>query len=169
MKALSCAAALAAALGLACEDVSHRDIGDEINILVRRNDALVPPAIERLAKYRRAAIPQIETALHTSAPTGRLHLVTALDRIGDAEAVPILRHLAVYDISADVREATEALLRRWSMEGEGERADRARAALREVARKRAAGLGPLVFGDGGIPGVPSTIGAPPPVGGGPKP
>ncbi len=39
-------------LGLAaaaCEEVIHRDIGDEINILIRRNDQLVPPATERLA------------------------------------------------------------------------------------------------------------------------
>jgi hypothetical protein len=160
---------LLSALALACEDVSHRDIGDEINILVRRNDALVPPATERLAKYRRAALPQIETALHTAAPSGRVHLVTALERIGDAEAIPVLRHLAVFDTSAEVRDATESLLRRWSSEGAGPRAEQARTALGEVARKRAAGLGPLVFGDGGIPGVPSTIGAPPPVGAGPKP
>ena len=35
------ALALAPALGLgaACEDTSHGDIGDEINILVRRGDA----------------------------------------------------------------------------------------------------------------------------------
>ena len=42
---------------------------------MRRNDQLVPPATERLAAYKRAAIPQIETSLHTSAPTGRLHLI----------------------------------------------------------------------------------------------
>ena len=36
-----------------CEEVSHRDIGDEINILVRRDDALVGPATDRLARYRR--------------------------------------------------------------------------------------------------------------------
>ena len=60
----------AAALALGgCDDSSHRDIQDEINILTRRNDALVPPATERLARYRRAAIPLIETALHTAAPT----------------------------------------------------------------------------------------------------
>ena len=53
-----------------CEEVSHRDIGDEINILVRRNDALVGPATDRLASYRRSAIPQIETAMHTAAPAG---------------------------------------------------------------------------------------------------
>jgi hypothetical protein len=38
-----------------------------------------------------------------------------------------------------------------------------------VARKRAAGLGPLLFGDAGMPGVPTTIGAPGPLGGEAKP
>jgi len=148
----------------ACEETNHRDIGDEINILIRRNDQLVPPATERLAKYRRAAIPQIETAMHTSAPSGRLHLIAALDKIGDGEAVPVLRHIAIFDITAEVREAAEKLLSRWAAAPDDKaRATRAQAALAEIARKRAAGIGPLQFGDGGMPGVPSTVGAPEPV------
>jgi hypothetical protein len=162
------ALALAASLLGACDDASHTDIGDEINILVRRNDPLVPPATERLAAYKRAAIPQIETSFHTAAPSGRLHLIAALDRIGDGEAVPILRHAAMFDITADVRAAAEGVLTRWAA-GQGARADRARAALAEIARKRAAGEGPLLYGDGGLPGVPSTVGAPDLVGAGPKP
>ena len=157
--------ALAASPGLgACDDVSHQDIGDEINILVRRDDQLVPPATERLAAYKRRAIPQIETALHTSAPTGRLHLVAALARIGDEEATPVLRHVAVYDITPEVRQAAEAALARWASGPSGALATRARATLAEVARRRAAGEGPLLFGDAGIPGAPSTVGAPEPVG-----
>ena len=148
-----------------CEEVSHRDIGDEINILVRRDDQLVGPAIDRLARYRRFAIPQIETAMHTAAPAGRHHLIAALEKIGDGEAVPILRHLAVFDITADVRGAAENLLSRWAAETDGKaRAARAQGALAEIARKRAAGIGPLMFGANGMPGVPSTIGAPEPVG-----
>ena len=53
-----------------CDDSYHRDIQDEINILTRRNDALVPPATDRLARYGRVAIPQIETAIHTAARWG---------------------------------------------------------------------------------------------------
>jgi len=148
----------------ACEETNHRDIGDEINILIRRDDQLVDPAIDRLARYRRAAIPQIETAMHTSAPPGRLHLITALERIGDGDAVPVLRHIAVFDITADVRTAAERLLSKWASSGDDKpRATRAQAALAEIARKRAAGIGPLQFGDGGMPGVPSTVGAPEPV------
>jgi hypothetical protein len=165
--ALVAAAAAGAAPG--CEDGSHRDIGVEINILTRRNDALVPPATERLARYGRLAVPQIETALHTAAPTGRLHLVAAIDRIGDEEAIPVLRHVAVYDVSADVRQACADVLARWSAAPAAgapaalrRRAERARAAEAEIARKRAAGEGPMVA-DGGLPGVP-TVGAPEPVG-----
>ena len=151
-----------------CDDVSHTDIGDEINILVRRDDELVPPATERLAKYQRLAIPQIETALHTSAPTGRLHLIAALDRIGDDEAVPVLRHVALFDVGADVRAAAGDVLARWTSGPPAERARRATAAVAAIARRRAAGEGPLIYGGGGLPGVPSTVGAPAPVGvGGP--
>ena len=154
-------------LGLAspaCEDHSHSDIGDEINILIRRNDQLVPPAMDRLAAYKREAIPQIETALHTAAPAGRLHLVTVMERIGDADAIPILRHVALFDITPELRSAAEATLTRWAAGGDHARAVRAREALAEIARRRAAGEGPLLYGDGGLPGVPSTVGAPDPVG-----
>jgi hypothetical protein len=158
---------LAPSLG-ACDDVSHQDMGDEINILVRRDDQLVPPATERLAAYKRRAIPQIETALHTAAPTGRLHLVAALDRIGDEEAAPVLRHVAVYDITPEIRQAAEGVLSRWAGGPAGARASRARATLAEIARRRAAGEGPLLFGDAGVPGAPSTVGAPEPVGAPPR-
>ena len=150
---------------VACEEVSHRDIGDEINILVRRDDALVGPAIDRLARYRRSAIPQIETAMHTASPAGRHHLIATLEKIGDGEAIPILRHFAVFDITPDVRGAAEDLLSRWAAATDDKgRATRAQGALAEIARKRAAGIGPLIFGANGIPGLPSTIGAPEPVG-----
>jgi hypothetical protein len=165
--ALTVSMVLATWDSIACEDVSHGDISDEINILVRRDDALVPPATERLAVYQRKAVPQIETAIHTAAPAGRLHLVAALDRIGDVEAVPILRHVAIFDTSAEVRAAAESILRRWAAASPAARPSRAAAALAEIARKRAAGEGPLLFGAAGLPGAPSTVGAPEPVGAGP--
>ena len=160
----ACAALAVVVLATAaCEDVSHRAIGADISVLVRRNDVLVAPATERLVGHGRGAIPQIETAIHTAAPNGRLNLVAALDRIGDDEAVPVLRQVAVYDVNPEVRTAAEAVLTRWAGEAGG-RGDRARSGLAAVGRKRAAGLGPLLFGDGGMPGVPTTIGAPGPVG-----
>jgi hypothetical protein len=152
---------------LACEDVSHADIADEINILVRRDDDLVPPATERLAVYKLRAIPQIETAIHTAAPSGRLHLVAALDRIGDDASTPILRHVALFDTSADVRASAEGILTRWAAGPPPARASRAAAALAEIARKRAVGEGPLLYGAAGLPGAPSTVGAPEPLSAGP--
>ena len=151
-----------------CEERSHRDIQDEINILTKRNDALVPPATGRLARYGRLAIPQVETALHTASPTGRLHLIAALERIGDHEVIPVLRHFAIYDVRPEVRQACADLLARWAAApptataAERLRAERARGAEVEIARKRAAGESPLIF-DGGTPGAP-TVGAPEPVG-----
>jgi hypothetical protein len=66
-----------------------------------------------------------------------------------------------------VRAAAESVLARWAT-GNDARGARAREAISEIARKRAAGEGPLLFGDGGIPGAPSTVGAPDPVGSGPS-
>jgi hypothetical protein len=59
-------------------------------------------------------------------------------------------------------------LKRWAGGEGGARAERARAALTELARRRAAGEGPLLFGDAGVPGAPATVGAPEPVGARPK-
>jgi len=97
-----------------------------------------------------------------------VHLIAALARIGDAEAVPILRHAALYDVNADVRAAAEGVLTRWAA-GKDARGDRSRAGLAELSRRRAAGEGPLLYGDGGLPGVPSTVVAPDPIGAGPTP
>jgi hypothetical protein len=57
------------------------------------------------------------------------------------------------------------VLSRWAADaGNRARSARAAALLSEIARRRAAGEGPLLYGDGGLPGVPSTVGAPDPVG-----
>jgi len=137
--------ALALAAG-ACEDRSYRDIGAEINLLTERSDALVAPAIRRLASFRRRALPQIETALHTASATGKVNLVHALEAIGDPEAAPILRHFAVYDPDPTVRAACEELLGRWAAAG-GALGAAARQALARVADKRAHGEAPVVLGD----------------------
>lgn len=123
----------------ACEDRSYRDMGMEIRILTQRSDALVSPAIARLARFGRRALPQIETALHTASTTGKLHLIRALDTIADAEAAPVLRHMAIYEPAAEVREASETLLKKWATAG----IDSAHRALARVAEKRAAGEGPV--------------------------
>ena len=133
---------LAAALALGgCEDQSYRDIGGEIGILTSRSDRLIEPATERLCGYGRHAIPQIETALHTASETGRRNLLGALHAIGDAEAIPILRHFSVYDGSPIVRAEAETILGGWAGHG-SPRAEAASAALKRIAELRAMGEGP---------------------------
>jgi HEAT repeat protein len=121
----------------ACEDTAYRDVGAEIKLLTTRTDALVAPAIQRLAKYRKRAVPQIEIALHTASTAGKVNLVHALEAIREPESVAILRHFAVYDPDAEVRSACEELLRKW----------KAAAALARVQELRAKGEGPVVLGE----------------------
>jgi HEAT repeat protein len=123
-------------LAAACEDRSYRDIGAEINVLTTRTDALVPPAVRRLAGYKRRALPQIEIALHTASPAGKVNLVRAIEAIGDREGVPILRHFAVYDPDVAVRSSCEEVLVKWQ----------AGAALARIKELRAKGEGPVVLG-----------------------
>jgi HEAT repeat protein len=127
---------LTAALLTGCEDRSYRDIGAEINVLTSRTDALVPPAIRRLATYKRRALPQIEIALHTASPAGKVNLVRAIQAVGDPEGVAILRHFAVYDPDPAVRTTCEEVLEKWQ----------AKAALDRIRELRAKGEGPVVLG-----------------------
>jgi len=90
-----------------CDDRSYRDIGASIDVLAKRSDELPGPAIERLQKIGRRAVPQIETAMHTASPRGKVNLVSALAAIGEPESTAILQHFAVYDKSPEVRAACE--------------------------------------------------------------
>lgn len=129
----------------ACEDTSYRDIGAEINVLTQRTDALVPPAIRRLAKWRRRAVPQIEIALHTASPAGKVNLVHALEAIGEPESAAILGHFAVYDPDPEVRTACDELLAKWTA-NPAPLGDAARAMQARVTEKRAHGEAPVVLG-----------------------
>jgi HEAT repeat protein len=119
-----------------CEDTSYRDVGSEIKLLTTRTDALVVPAIQRLAQYRKRAVPQIEIALHTASAAGKVNLVHALEAIGEPESVAILQHFAVYDPDVEVRRSCEEVLGKWKAE----------AALARVKELRAKGEGPVVLG-----------------------
>jgi hypothetical protein len=69
----------------------------------------------------------------TASPAGRKNLILALRRIGDVEAVPLLRQVALYDVAADVRREAGWTLRQWAAGPAGEeRADKARAAVRAL-------------------------------------
>jgi HEAT repeat protein len=146
------APALLAVLAAACEDTSYRDIGAEITVLTQRTDALVPPARHRLAAFGRQAILQIEIALHTASPAGKVNLLGALGEIADPEAAPILAHFAVYDAEPPVRAACEEILARWARRGDAAGLSAAAGrALTRVADKRSRGEGPVVRAEPGRP------------------
>ncbi len=122
----------------ACDDLSYREIGAAINVLTQDQEEPHARAIGRLRKFGRRAIPQIETAMHTTSPEGKINLVAALAAIGDPDATAILQHFATYDASPEVRSACEDLLKRWAA-GNDRRSQPAQQALARVYEKRALG------------------------------
>jgi hypothetical protein len=132
------AVALVVTLASGCDDKSYRDIGAAIDVLTKKNDNLPGPAIARLAKIGRRAVPQIETALHTAPPRGKVNLVAALAAIGEPESAAILQHFAVYDKSPEVRSACEDLLSQWAAASDSRTAS-AKQALARVQDKRRLG------------------------------
>jgi HEAT repeat protein len=128
---------VAALVAAACSDADD-DIRANVTILVNHEGALATAAAEHLVRYGRRAIPTIEAAMHTASGPGRKNLIMALRKIGDAEAVPLLGHIAVYDPSPDVQREAVWTLKQWADDGRyADRAARAREALRnaEEARK----------------------------------
>jgi len=128
------------AAGGACTRTEQResDIQDEVAIIAGRDDVLVDHAIQRLRRYGHAALPPIEAALPKASPTGRLNLVMALRRLGDPEAIPLLKHLALRNEVDVVRLEAEVTLRTWAR-GADQRAARARAAVRQIEERQGRG------------------------------
>ncbi len=123
---------------VACDDRSYREIGANIDVLTEKRDDLPGPAIARLAKIGRRAVPQIETALHTTSARGKVNLVAALAAIGEPESAAILQHFAVYDKYPEVRSACEDLLAQWAAGG-GSRSGPAKLAIARIEEKRRLG------------------------------
>jgi HEAT repeat protein len=123
------------ALACACGDHTESEARANVTLLLNQEGSEAHAASERLAKLGARAIPTIEAAMHTASPSGRKNLILALRKIGDAEAVPLLRHIAIYDKEHDVRREAEWTLKQWAA-GEGARAEKSRAALRTIAEAR---------------------------------
>ncbi len=128
-----------------CDDRSARDIHADVHVVSTREDGLATAAMERLAARGSAALVHIETGMHTAPDSARLRLVSLMGRIGDANAIPILRHFAVFDVNAEVRTACDDTLARWAKES-GPRGVRSREAIALARQKRAEGHGPIVRG-----------------------
>jgi hypothetical protein len=121
----------------ACSDTVDNDIRAAVTLVANNEGAAEVAAEERLERHGRRAIPTIEAALHTAGVPGRKNLIATLRRIGDEEAVPLLRHVALYDGAPDVRREALWTLKQWG-QGGGSRADKARAAVRSVEEQQRA-------------------------------
>jgi hypothetical protein len=114
----------------ACNEADD-DIRANVTLLCNHEGALATAAADHLARYGRRAIPTIEAAMHTASATGKKNLILALRKIGDAEAVPLLGHIAQFEPNADVRREAEWTLRQWAADDKAkERAVRAKQAVR---------------------------------------
>jgi hypothetical protein len=121
----------------ACSSASDDDrIRVEVQQLTLARGEAASQGADRLAKAGRRAIPAIEAALHTADAPGRKNLILALRRIGDVEAVPLLQHIATWDAESDVRREATWTLKGWAT-GDGERAVKAREALRKLDESHA--------------------------------
>ncbi len=134
---------LCVALG-ACEGDVHKQIHGHIYVVVNRDDALVAPAVQSLVARQTQILPQVETALHTARPVGRLRLLEVLSRVRHTETVPLLRHFALFDADPRVRTLAESTLKTWQASEASPLATAADVSLRWLGAKRALGLGPLV-------------------------
>jgi hypothetical protein len=119
-------------------ELREREIRDEVEIIAAREGALAERSMEELRRYGRDAIPQIESALPKASQTGQLNLVMALRRLGDPEAIPLLRHLVLRNETEAVRIEAEVTLRSWA-KGADPRAEKARAALRSIEEAQGRG------------------------------
>ncbi|HZS37714.1 MAG TPA: HEAT repeat domain-containing protein [Polyangia bacterium] len=126
----------AAAVSLAgCSDRTDDEIRANVTLLINQEGQPAQTAADRLAGFGARAIPTIEAAMHTASPAGRKNLIAVLRKIGDAEAVPLLGHIAAFDASPDVRREAEWTLKQWAASG-GARGDKAKAALRSLDEQR---------------------------------
>ena len=121
------------AAGPACTSATADDdrIRVEVQQLALAQGEAANAGAQRLARFGRRAIPNIEASLHTADVPGRKNLVMALRRIGDVEAVPLLLHLAAYDAAPDVQREASWTLKGWA-QGTDARAEKAREALRQL-------------------------------------
>jgi hypothetical protein len=120
-----------------CGDRDEADIRADVTLLSNHEGAIAATATEHIARIGKRAIPTIEAALHTASPPGKKNLVAALRKIGDVEAIPLLRHIATFEPNDEVRREADWTLKQWAGEtGNQARAAAARAAVRAVEEAR---------------------------------
>jgi HEAT repeat protein len=98
------AIALVVAAAAAC-DQGDRAIERDVALATGALEPAAAAAADRLVRHGRRAIAILETGLYTAEPPGRVRVVQTLVRIGDPDAVPILRLVAERDPDPGVRRA----------------------------------------------------------------
>jgi len=132
VRTLTLLALLSAPLGC---DRTDEQIRAAVTLAISHEGAQAQAAVDKLAQHGKRALPTIEAAMHTASPAGKKTLIGALRKIGDVEAVPLLRHVALHDPGADVRREAEWTLKQWAG-GNDARAEEAKRALREIDEHR---------------------------------
>lgn len=82
-----------------------------VKSLVAAPETKVPGELRRVVKLGRYALPDIEQEIHQAPAASRLRLLDAIERIGEAEAVPLLEFLARYDTVDKVRKRARDVAR----------------------------------------------------------
>ncbi|MCG5051884.1 MAG: hypothetical protein KA712_02900 [Myxococcales bacterium] len=128
-----------------CEGDVHKDIHEQIYVLVTRQDLWADKAARALESHGLRALPQIETALHTARPEGRARLVEVLARIEHPDSAHLLRHVTLHDVDPRVRTLGERTLKAFARAGaHPQLAREASQALAWVVQERELGDTPLV-------------------------
>lgn len=90
------------------------DLKASIELLVTTKGEVEEQALRTLAAHGRAALPSLEAVLHRTDPSARRAAVMALRRLGFAETVPLLGHVAQFDADRTVRREARTVLERWA-------------------------------------------------------
>ncbi len=104
------------------------DVKPSVELFLTTQGEVQEQALRTIAASGRAALPPLEAALHRNEPKERRAALLALRRLGLAEAVPLLGHVAQFDADASVRDDARAVLDRWAAE-RGPRGEAAKRAL----------------------------------------
>jgi hypothetical protein len=108
-----CPALLALLLLCSCANEIERERACRLAVksLVAAPPSKVPGELARVVKHGRYALPDIEQEMHQAPAGSRLRLLDAIERIGDAEAVPLLEFVARHDTEDRVRKRARYVAR----------------------------------------------------------
>ena len=86
-----------------CDNPAERTAQRAVRGLVKARPAQRDRALDRVVALGRLALTDIEQEMHSAKPEGRVRLLHALRRIGEREALPLVRFLARWAEDPEVR------------------------------------------------------------------